>query len=101
MLPIPARAKYGLCTDVMEHIPTDTVVTVLMNIMESAETVMFQISTVKDDFGIMLGTDLHLTVRDHIWWLSLFDWLECDVTWQHQGDISSIFIVTRKDNQNV
>jgi hypothetical protein len=72
------------------------VATVLGNIMEAAETVMFQISTVKDAFGSMLGTDLHLTVRDHIWWLAHFDWLECDVTWQHQGDISSIFIVKRK-----
>lgn len=96
--PIPARANYGLCTDVMEHIPTADVATVLANIMASAKTVMFQISTVKDAFGAMLGTDLHLTVRSHDWWLAHFDWIECDVTLQHNGGNSSIFIVTRKED---
>jgi hypothetical protein len=96
-LPIPARAKYGLCTDVMEHIPTKDVVTVLSNIMEAAETVMFHISTVKDAFGVMLGTDLHLTVRSHEWWLAHYEWIECEVLHQYHGEISSTFIVTRKE----
>jgi hypothetical protein len=95
-LPIPARADFGLCTDVMEHIPTEDVAKVLSNIMESARTVMFQISTVKDAFGAMLGTDLHLTVRSHEWWLAHFDFIECAVLHQHRGENASIFIVTRK-----
>lgn len=94
--PIPARANYGLCTDVMEHIPTADVVTVLSNIMAAARTVMFQISTVKDAFGAMLGTDLHLTVRGHEWWLAHFEWIECDVLHQHNGGSNSIFIVKRR-----
>lgn len=98
--PIPARAKYGLCTDVMEHIPTDDVAKVLANIMEAAETVLFQISTVKDAFGAMLGTDLHLTVRSHEWWLAHFDWIECQILHQHCGENASIFIVTRKESIN-
>jgi uncharacterized Rossmann fold enzyme len=95
-MPIPARAKYGLCTDVMEHIPTDKVADVLQNIMQAAETVMFQISTVKDVFGAMLGTDLHLTVKDHEWWVALFDWIECDIKLQANNGSASLFIVQRK-----
>jgi uncharacterized Rossmann fold enzyme len=98
--PIPARAPYGLCTDVMEHIPPDDVEKVVSNIMEASETVMFQISTVKDAFGAVLGTDLHLTVKDHEWWGSLFERLGYVIKQQQKGDVNSLFIITRKGDEN-
>ncbi|MFA6041352.1 MAG: 6-hydroxymethylpterin diphosphokinase MptE-like protein, partial [Methylophilus sp.] len=37
--PIPHHAKYGYCTDVLEHIPTDDVEKVIKNIMNAADNV--------------------------------------------------------------
>jgi hypothetical protein len=98
--PVPVRANYGLCTDVMEHIPPNDVAQVLTNILEAAKTVLFQISTVKDSFGALLGTELHLTVRDHQWWMAMFHTLDLHVTtsWKNEGN--SLFIVTRKESIN-
>jgi len=66
--PIPYKAKYGYCTDVMEHIPTDQVDTVLNHILMSAQHVFFQISTVDDSCGEMIGETLHMTVQPPDWW---------------------------------
>jgi hypothetical protein len=68
--------------------------------MEASETVMFQISTVKDAFGAVLGTDLHLTVKDHEWWGSLFERLGYVIKQQQKGDVNSLFIITRKGDEN-
>lgn len=98
--PIPVRSNYGLCTDVMEHIPTTDVAQVLTNILEASKAVMFQISTVKDSFGALLGAELHLTVRDHEWWMSMFDALDLTVTSSWKTETNSVFIVTRKESIN-
>jgi hypothetical protein len=34
--------------------------------------VFFQISTRADDFGGLIGHDLHLTIRPEVWWRNLF-----------------------------
>lgn len=66
-------ARYGYCTDVMEHIPEDDVDLVLMNIMESARSVFFRISTTPDVMGPKyLKQHLHLTVHDYAWWCAKF-----------------------------
>ncbi len=91
--PCPLSSPYGFCTDVMEHIPPDDVANVIRNIMRSSETVFFQISTVADICGAMIGTPLHLTVQPHDWWADLFLSLGYVVTWQEQKDIASLFIV--------
>ena len=66
--PIPVSAPYGICADVMEHIPTDQVDTVLANIMASAGTVFFQIATREDEMGAVVHQTLHHTVQPHEWW---------------------------------
>jgi SAM-dependent methyltransferase len=91
--PLPVSAPYGYCTDVMEHIPTDLVGTVISNIMASAERVFFQIATVPDKFGASIGQTLHLTVKPHEWWLEQF--AEYRIEWQDAGDVHSCFYVTR------
>lgn len=95
--PCPVRAPYGLCCDVMEHIPPGSVEAVICNIMASAETVFFQISTRPDSFGVLIGQSLHLTVRPHEWWLSLFGELGFAVSWAKAAGDTSQFVVKRKE----
>ena len=73
------NAKYGYCTDVMEHIPEDEVDVVIGNILESARHVFFRISTEPDVMGPKyLKQHLHLTVKDYAWWANKF--IEHDAT---------------------
>lgn len=94
--PIPMRAPHGFCTDVMEHIPTDDVDTVLRNIMGSAASVFFQISTTEDAFGEVIGHRLHNTVQPHEWWRDKFTDLGFKIAWSDVvGPNASAFWVTR------
>jgi hypothetical protein len=92
---LPPHAEFGICTDVMEHIPTEDVDTVLRNVTDAADTVFFQISTVPDHFGDMLDTHLHLTVQPHEWWherLQRFG----EVTFERDLGAASIFLVRQE-----
>jgi SAM-dependent methyltransferase len=91
--PCPLRAPYGICCDVMEHIPPDDVETVIRNIMGSAREVYFQISTVPDTMGAIVGHALHNTVQPHGWWLSRFECFGYFVKWQKREDVQSSFVV--------
>lgn len=92
--PCPVSANYGLCTDVLEHITTDDVRIVVNNIMASARSVFFQISTTPDHWGKIIGSPLHLTVQPHGWWVSLFRTLDFDILWSEQNESSSLFYVS-------
>ena len=60
---------YALCTDVMEHIPTEKIDDTLRSIFESVdEAVYFDIDTVPDMFGEIIGARLHETVQPAEWW---------------------------------
>ncbi len=96
--PIPARAHWGFCSDVMEHIPEGQVNDVLANIMEAAETVFFQISTRPDDLGELIGNKLHLTVKPHFWWMDSFEWIGASVTWSREAEGVSQFLVKRRES---
>lgn len=91
--PIPLSAPYGLCTDVMEHIPPHDVPTVLNNILASAQTVFFQINTVPDNMGVLIGRPLHLTVRQHGWWRNWLEEVGAEIVWERKDDNSSLFLV--------
>lgn len=83
---LPTHATYGFCTDVMEHIPTEDVDRVLLNILQASRNVFFRISTTDDVMGpAYLGGPLHLTVRDYEWWKKKFVELEC--TLLHSEDL--------------
>jgi len=88
-------SKYGYCTDVMEHIPTENVRQVIENIMNVSEIVFFNISTVSDVIGAIIGQDLHLTVRPHNWWVELFKGLGYSVPWDEERNIASLFVIER------
>lgn len=62
-------ADYGICCDVMEHIPPDRVDKVLANIRaKTTEGAVFNIAFFNDGFGNQIGERLHLTVRSKDWW---------------------------------
>ena len=90
---MPQSAKYGMCCDVLEHIPTADVETVIQNIMASAENCFFQISTTPDICGDLIGTRLHLTIRPHEWWASLFETLGFKIAWETKTGIASLLYI--------
>jgi SAM-dependent methyltransferase len=92
--PLPPHAEYGICCDVMEHIPTADVPVVLGNIMDAADHVFFQISTVDDVMGALIGAPLHLTVRPHGWWREQLAALGT-IAFEREEPTASIFIVNR------
>jgi tetratricopeptide (TPR) repeat protein/SAM-dependent methyltransferase len=61
-----------ICCDVMEHIPTERVASVLANLSKSARRfAFFSIAVIKDVFGPeLIGEALHLTVQKPEWWLT-------------------------------
>lgn len=67
-LPRPNDAV--VCTDVLEHIPTAKVPTVLTNLRDAATRAVFLgIALFPDSFGPkVLGRPLHLTVKPAEWW---------------------------------
>jgi SAM-dependent methyltransferase len=95
------EADYGYCTDVMEHIPTDDVDTVLGNILNSSKFAFFQIATVPDGFGGHpdIGEQLHLTVENYHEWLKRFN-EQSTIIIRSQDEINHvIFYVTGWTNQ--
>lgn len=91
---VPANARYGFCTDVLEHIPTEFVNRVLNNCLMACQHVFFQISTVPDVMGGRVGHPLHLTVRPYEWWLQKFKDRECVIHWSRQTPNSCMFYVS-------
>lgn len=88
-------AANGFCTDVMEHIPTDDVDTVIKNIMDCIETGFFQISTVDDAMGAAINEPLHLTVKPHAWWKERFESKGYVVDLEVEHEYVSVFYITR------
>lgn len=92
--PLNLKAEYGFCTDVMEHIPTPLVHTVLGNILKSSQKVFFQISTVEDYFGSVLGHPLHLTIKPIKWWIDELKKHDAEILWARVDDGSCMIYCT-------
>lgn len=97
--PIPVHAHYGICCDVMEHIPREDVPRVVDNIMAAADKVFFSISTVPDGCGAIIGTDLHLTVEGHGWWARLFRERGYQIEDEEAEPYASHFVISRRTNE--
>ena len=70
-LPAKLDGDWGMCADVMEHIPEGKVDTVLEVIRSSVRrSVLFNISLRHDGCGAFINDVLHLTVRPRAWWTS-------------------------------
>ena len=62
-------ADWGLCTDVMEHIPPEKIYTVLHGIASRVtEGAYFNISTQDDRLGTLIGRKLHLSIAPAAVW---------------------------------
>ena len=64
-LSLPEPVDVGVCTDVMEHIPTDKVDDSLRRIADSCRRTVFKIAQFN---SVYLGYDLHLTKEPLEWW---------------------------------
>lgn len=91
---LPVQASYGYCCDVMEHIPPLLVDVVLDNCLRACQHVFFQISTVDDALGVLVGHKLHLSVHPYEWWLRKFQERGCVVHWSEERDGACSFYVT-------
>lgn len=92
--PMPYRADYGFCCDVMEHIPPEQTRTVLYNLFEAAPRIYFRIDTRPDVCGVLIGQELHLTLLHHEEWLALLG-AYGEVTRQEACADYSVFYVER------
>ena len=92
--PLPVKAAYGYCTDVMEHIRPHHVDQVISNCLAAAQHVFFQISTVDDKGGDLIGHKLHLTVRPFKWWLKKLKEHNCVIHWSKKTKGGCSFYVT-------
>ena len=63
-----ARADYGYCCDVMEHIPPEYVMLVLERMRQNCQSLFLCISHMPDQSGKIIGETLHLTVQPFEWW---------------------------------
>lgn len=63
------RVDYGVCTDVMEHIPEEFVDDALLNIARAVRLgCLWTICHVPDAWGKRIGASLHMTVKPREWW---------------------------------
>lgn len=90
------RAGFGYCTDVLEHIPPKDVEVVISNCLQACNSVFFQISTVPDNMGVLVGHDLHLSVHPHAWWRDIFTGLGYLVQWEEERLGTALFFITNR-----
>lgn len=68
-IPLTLTSKWGYCCDVMEHIPTEFTMLVIANLLREVDDgVFFSISLEPDNFGALIGKQLHKTIQPFIWW---------------------------------
>lgn len=68
--PFPISARFGYCTDVMEHLDPTQVRDSLIQMKRAVEFLYLRISIRPDTMGRLIGETLHLTVEPFDWWLN-------------------------------
>lgn len=91
---LPIQAAFGLCADVLEHIPPESVERVLNHVLLAANHVWFQISTTDDACGALIGAPLHLSIHGHAWWRAQFEKRHCTIHFEQERPGASIFYVS-------
>lgn len=86
---------YGLCCDVMEHIPPEYTMLCIDRILSACRTAWFSICNLPDNFGRLIGQPLHLTVQPYSWWLMRLAMLG-EVVDARDLCGNSLFVVRRK-----
>lgn len=62
------RYNYGLCCDVMEHLPPEYTMLAIRNMLDACDGLFLSICFQDETFGYMVGESLHLTVMPFTWW---------------------------------
>ena len=70
LFPRGKRWDYGFCCDVLEHIPTEYTMLCVDRILSYCDVCWLQIALLPDEFGQLIGEQLHLTVKPYSWWLA-------------------------------
>lgn len=94
-IPFHFCAKYGYCTDVMEHLPFEDIEPVIKNMMASVEECFFSISLVQDQMGVLIQEKLHLSVFPYEWWKDCFCRLSFKIILSHCLGESAVFYIRR------
>ena len=66
--PIIGLWDYGICCDVMEHLPAEFTMLAIHNMLEACGGLFLSICFQDESFGELVGEPLHLTVRPFTWW---------------------------------
>ena len=94
--PMPFRAEYGYCTDVLEHIPPKDLRAVIANALASTPRLFIAVDTKPDLCGALINQRLHLSVMSHDEWLALLGEYG-RIEFHAQSEDSSAFYVVRTD----
>jgi hypothetical protein len=87
------KVDYGLCTDVLEHLPPEKVLDTLRAIHGAvAQSCYLNIDTIPDAFGINIGERLHLTVESAEWWERTLKTVWPVVTKVREDERQAIFV---------
>ena len=82
-----------ICTDVLEHIPRDSVKDVLFDIISRADKFVFlNVSTRPAGVNLPNGENAHCTVEEHSWWEKQIKNVKTDI-----GSDVIIFLESRKN----
>jgi hypothetical protein len=85
--------EYAICTDVLEHIPTERVRDTLRAIRSSVSSACYlNIDTIPDSFGVNIGKALHMTVMGHESWELLLKEFWPHVQPIPAGDRQAVFV---------
>lgn len=88
-----ANYKWGYCTDVMEHIPTEKVMDVIKNISQNVKRgCFFNIATRDDSMGSLIGKKLHLTIANAGAWKDLLQKHFSKVVLDRETEGEAIFL---------
>lgn len=93
--PLRLRAEYGFCSDVMEHIPAESMEATLATIFASAPRVFFQVGTTYDTCGALINQTLHVNILDHAHLRAALE-AHGEIEFEQDNETNSMFYVTRK-----
>lgn len=94
-------AKWGYCTDVMEHIPIEKVDDVIRGISERCDAAFFSISTMDDKCGLLIGRKLHVTVMNDVSWGNILKNYWRDVMQLRVKDSENAVFICRLPVRNI
>ena len=92
-------ADFGLCADVMEHMPEQVIDDALRNMQCLSKTLYLGICTVGDVFGKAVGETLHLTVKPCEWWVERIGKVCGNATIIWRDDVSCGIVVNNSKFQ--